>query len=95
LQNRSPQRSKGKKDQESFSKHNKFAALNHVDREETEVISSPSIGFSNLTVQQVIEEALKSSSKLKYQSKRKGGLKGVGEGFKGRDNPPPIPLVTS
>uniref|UniRef100_A0A2N9J3H3 Reverse transcriptase domain-containing protein n=1 Tax=Fagus sylvatica TaxID=28930 RepID=A0A2N9J3H3_FAGSY len=60
--------------------------------EETEVISSPSNGFSNLTVQQVIEEALKSSSKLKYQSKRKGGLKGVGEGFKGRDNPPPIPL---
>jgi hypothetical protein len=67
----SPQRSKGKKDQESFSEHNKFDALNHVDREETEVISSPSLGFSNLTVQQVIEEALKSSSKLKYQSKTK------------------------
>uniref|UniRef100_A0A2N9IVN5 Reverse transcriptase zinc-binding domain-containing protein n=1 Tax=Fagus sylvatica TaxID=28930 RepID=A0A2N9IVN5_FAGSY len=69
------------------SNHNQFPALNDVTREDTENVgfSSPSKGFSNLTVQQVIEEALKRSSKLKFHSKKSRGLKGGGKGSTGKD----------
>ena len=90
----SPQLSKEKKKSGLFSEQNRFDALHDIDREETKMVHSPSpsLGFSNLTVQQVIEKALKSSSKLKF-SKNKGGSRGVGESSKGRGIP--IPFLSS
>ena len=78
------------------SNHNRFAALNDVTREDTENVgfSSPSKGFSNLTIQQVIEEALKSSSKLKFHSKKSRGLRGGGEGSTGRGISLPSPFLS-
>jgi hypothetical protein len=78
------------------SNHNQFPALNDVTREDTENVgfSSPSKGFSNLTVQQVIEEALKRSSKLKFHSKKSRGLKGGDKGSTGKGISLPSPILS-
>ena len=60
----------------------------------TQACSSPKHGFSHLTVQQVIEEALKSSTKLSFHSKKKGGSRLVGESLKGGKPIPPQPLLS-
>jgi hypothetical protein len=94
LKDKSPQISMGKENIDS--NHNRFAALNDVTKEDTENVgfSSPSKGFSNLTIQQVIEEALKSSSKLKFHSKKSRGLRGGGEGSTGRVISLPSPFLS-
>jgi hypothetical protein len=50
--------------------------------------------FSNLTVQQVIAKALKSNTKINFQSKKKGGLRELGETSKGVGDPPPLSIIS-
>jgi hypothetical protein len=83
------------------SSSNRFNSLSVTDRDENlnggleeDGQPSRSRGFSTLTVQQVIAEALKSNTKMNIQSKKKGGLRVMGETTKGVGDPPILYVIS-
>ena len=83
------------------SSSNRFNSLSVTDRDENlngglEEDGQPSLsrGFSTLTVQQVIAEALKSNTKMNIQSKKKGGLRVMGETTKEVGDPPILSVIS-
>ena len=83
------------------SSNNRFNSLSMTDWDENlnggleeDGQPSPSRGFSTLTVQQVIAEALKSNTKMNIQSKKKGGLRVMGETTKEVGDPPILSVIS-